>query len=237
MGSSIFFSGNKIFSTASFQTWDITDANVPSECTGNYQKNWFDQLVHGWNDTWVGICINVYSPDQQPAFIYTSRSSTGGWKQVFSSHNYQTHHSITFCNGVFVYLLNSVVYTSADGSNWKIPNDKFSPRLPSQLSTVGDWILITQQGTHSIYSISEDGNKWQNLSLPIINPTLKYIENAATYLAYGSNGEVAMSYDGISYSLSEGLFIPTNGVVMSIEYSGKLWAAADDGGGIFIAQK
>jgi len=235
MGSSIFFSGNKIFSTASFQTWGITDANVPSECTGDYQNNWFDQLVRGWNGTWVGICINMDYPNEH-ALIYTSQTSTGGWKQVLRVASYQTRHSVASCNGAFVYLLNGVVYTSADGSNWKIPNKKFTPWLPSQVSTIGSWFLITQQDTRSIYSISGDGNKWQNLSLPIPNPTLKYIENIATYLAYGPNGEVTYSDDGIYWSHSEELFLPANREVISIESSGNLWAAVDDEGGIFIAR-
>jgi len=208
------------------------------ECNGRGQHvAWFDYLVHGnGNGVWVGVCTHVSNYSENSS-IYVSQNPNGGWQRAFTSLCDGCHYSITFNNGAFVYQLNGVVYTSADGLHWIIPNKHFNPRWPS-FSAIGKWILMVTRGpaAHFIYSISKDGNQWQNLSLPIPNPTLKYIDAAALYLAYGLEGQVASSPDGFSWMLDDELSLPDHDSVVSVAYNGKLWVAADDKAGIFIGR-
>jgi len=237
IGLSIFFDGTKLYSTVDFALWAVDDANAPVECT-HYGQSWFDYLVHG-NGGWVGICIDMADLETY-ANIYISQTPTGGWKQVFTSgplHDLPTH-SIAFNNGVFVYQLDGVVYTSANGLNWTIPNNQPHPYLTSHVSALGNWILMIQQGLSLIYSISKDGNQWRNLSLPIRNPTLKYVNEADLYVAYGLavnlQGKAATSPDGITWMLNDGFSLPEHEMVTDMEYNGKIWAAADNEAGIYI---
>jgi len=236
IGLSIFFDGKKVYSTVDFASWVTEDANVPSQCTGLYEEmRWFDYLVHG-NGVWVGICVDISAYPKEYASIYVSQTPNGGWKKVFNYLSDNPEHSIAFNNGVFVYQLLGYVYTSTDGSNWIIPNKDFFPWEKSQLYELGNWILMVLQDNNNIYSITKDGNHWLNISIPVPNPTLQYNDAATLYFAYGLDGRVATSHDGLTWVLNEGFSIPGQELVMSIAYNGKLWVAVDAKAGIFIGK-